>query len=177
MDQFAEQLVRRIPDSRDEIRRAAYIVSAVAVTAVSVLLVITGFPLALILPVCAIAGCVYLLRMMQTEYEYTCTNGTLDIDKILGQSRRIPMLSVEVSAFTAYGPAGEADAEAPDDLTTFSAVGVSLMGGDDADAKTFYAEFDPPDHGKCCLYFCPDARLRGAIEPFLPKGLRGHSAR
>ena len=50
-------------------------------------------------------------------------------------------------------------------------MGESLMGGQD-DAEPYYAEFEHPDHGKCCLYFCPDSRLREALEPFLSRELR-----
>lgn len=171
MDQFAEQLVRKRRTGADDIRRAAYIVTTVAVSAVSVLLVIMGFPLALILPVCAILLCVYLVRMMQVEYEYSCTNGCLDIDKILGQSKRVPMLSVEVGSFTAYRKAGEDDEASGEDLTTFSAVGSSLM-GEDSRAVTYYAEFEHPEHGKCCLYFSPDDHFREVMEGFLPRTLR-----
>lgn len=170
MDQFAEQLVKKYHSSKDDVKRALIITAAIIITAVSVLLVLTGFPLALVLPVCAIWAAYYLVKMQSVEYEYSCTNGELDIDKILGQNKRKSMLSVKISTFTAYGKAGEAP-ESNGDMTTFSAMGESLMASGD-EGETYYAEFDHPDHGKCCLYFSPDANMRAVIEPFLPRELK-----
>lgn len=170
MDQFAEQLVKKYHSSKDDLHRALIIAAAAVITVVSVLLLFGGFPLAIVLPVCAIWAAYYFVKMQSIEYEYSCTNGELDIDKIMGQNRRKSMLSVQVGTFTVYGRAGEVT-ESDAEMTTFSAMGESLMGGQD-DAEPYYAEFEHPDHGKCCLYFCPDSRLREALEPFLSRELR-----
>ena len=175
MDQFAEMLVKKLPNSKDDIKRALIITGAVVITLGSLALAFFGYPLALVLPVCVIWAAVYLLRMTHVEYEYSVTNGTLDIDKILGQNKRRSMLSIDVSSFTAYGKVNdvvESDAE----MTTFLAAGASLMGEND-DAEEYYAEFDHPEHGKCCLYFTPDSHFREALEPFLNRSLRQEIAR
>lgn len=172
MDQFAEQLVKKYHSSKDDLKRALIIAAAAAVTLLSVLLVIIGFPLALILPVCAIWAAWYFLKLQNVEYEYSCTNGELDIDKILGQDKRKSMLSVQVSTFTVFGKSGEVP-ESDAEMTTFSAMGTSMMGDEEeTDDTPYYAEFEHPDHGKCCLYFSPDARMREAIEPFLSRELK-----
>lgn len=175
MDQFAEQLVKKVPSSSDDLKRGLIITGAAVITLGSLALVFFGYPLALVLPVCAIWAAVWLMRMTHVEYEYSVTNGSLDIDKILGQNKRKSMLSIEVASFTAYGKAGEV-AESDDEMTTFLAGGTSLMGEDD-DAEDYYAEFDHPEHGKCCLYFTPDSRFREALEPFLSRSLRQELAR
>lgn len=175
MDQFAEMLVRKLPNTKDDMKRALIITGAVVITLGSVALAFFGMPLALVLPVCAIWAAIYLFRMTKVEYEYSCTNGCLDIDKILGQNKRKSMLSVDVGTFTAYGKSGETE-ESDAEMTTFSAVGTSLMGEDD-DAEEYYAEFDHPEHGKCCLYFTPDSRFREALEPFLSRELKKQLAR
>lgn len=170
MDQFAEQLVRKYHSAKDDLKRVGIIAGTVVICIFSVLLVMIGYPIALVLPVCAIWLAWYLLRLQNVEYEYSCTNGTLDIDKILGQDKRKSMLSIDVSTFTRYGKAEETE-ESDDDRTTFSAMGESLMGGED-DSETYYAEFDHPEHGKCALYFSPDSRLRDALEPFLSREIK-----
>ncbi len=170
MDQFAEQLVKKHHSSKDDLKRAVIITAAIVISLFSVLLVCMGFPLALVLPVCVIWAAYYLVKMQNVEYEYSCTNGELDIDKILGQNRRKSMLSVQISAFTAYGRAGETP-ESDGDMTTFSAMGQSLMGGQEEN-ETYYAEFDHPEYGRCCLYFSPDANMRSVIEPFLSRELK-----
>ncbi|MCR5718614.1 MAG: hypothetical protein K6F80_06245 [Oscillospiraceae bacterium] len=172
MDHFAEQLVKKINTGKDNMKRALIIAAAILLSLLSVILTLMGYPLALILPVCAVWAAWYFLRMQNVEYEYSCTNGELDIDKILGQDKRKPMLSVNVGSFTIFGKAGQIE-ETDADMTTFSAMGLSLMGEEDENDNTaYYAEFDHPEHGKCCLYFNPDARMREAMEPYFSRDLR-----
>lgn len=171
MDRIAEQLVRKSHTTEDDVKKIVLIAAAVLLTLGTLFVTFTIAPIAVVLPVGIIYLAIYLYKLLSVEYEYTCTNGTLDIDKILGQTKRVEMLTIDVSAFTAYGKAGEC-AESNEELTTYSAVGESLMGDDTA--ETYYAEFEHPENGKCCLYFTPDARMREAIEPFLPRTLRYH---
>ena len=172
MDKFAEQLVRKENSTKDDMKRACIIIAAVTITIISVLLIFMGFALAIVLPVCAIWAAWYFLKMLNVEYEYSCTNGILDIDKIFGQSKRQNMLSIEVKTFTVYGKAGTCPEEETEDdsVTTFAALGISLMENDDA--EEYYAEFEHPEHGKCCLYFNPDSNFREALEPFLSRELK-----
>ena len=173
MDKFAEQLVKKQDSTKDTMKRACVIILAVTVTVISLVMVVMGFALAIILPVCAGWGAWYFLKMLHTEYEYSCTNGILDIDKIMGQSKRKQLLSIEVKNFTVYGKAGTCPEEEQEDdsVTTFSALGFSLMGEND-DAEEYYAEFEHPEYGKCCLYFNPDSNFREALEPFLSRELK-----
>lgn len=170
MDQFAEQLVKKITTSQDDLKKGVLIAAAVLLTLFSLYLTFFVIPIAVVLPVGIVYLAIYAFKLLNVEYEYSCTNGTLDIDKILGQTKRVEMLTIDVSAFTVFGKEGECEKSA-EDLTTFSAVGISMM-GDEEDAETYYAEFDHPDHGKCCLYFTPDDRMREVIVPFLPRTLR-----
>ncbi len=170
MDQFAEQLVKKENTSQDDMKKILLIAGAVILVILTLYVTFFIAPIAVVLPVGIVYLAIYLLKLMKVEYEYSCTNGTLDIDKILGQDKRVPMLSVEVSSFTAYGKAAECT-ENTDDLTIVSAVGTSVMEHAD-DAEEYYALFEHPDHGACCLYFTPDSRLRGALEPFLSRTLR-----
>ena len=161
MDHFAEQLVKKFHSSKDDLKKGLIIGGAAVICLISLLLTFMGFPLALILPVGAVWGTWYLLKLSNVEYEYSCTNGELDIDKIMGQDKRKSMLS-----------AGEVK-ESDGDMTTFAAMGLALMGeSDENDNDTYYAEFEHPEYGKCCLYFCPDARMREAIEPYLSRELK-----
>ncbi len=172
MDQFAEQLVKKTNTTQDDVKKIALIAATVLLTLGTLFITFTIAPIAVVLPIGIIYFAIYLFKLLKVEYEYSCTNGTLDIDKILGQTKRVEMLSIQVSAFTAYGKAGEC-AESDEELTTYSAVGESLMGDDTA--ETYYVEFDHPENGKCCLYFNPNERMREAIEPFLPRTLRTRS--
>lgn len=169
MDHIAEQLVRKSHTTQDDVKKIALIVATSVLSLGTLVFAIFVAPIAVVLPVGIIYLAVYLYKLLAVEYEYTCTNGVLDIDKILGQTKRVEMLTIEVSAFTAYGRVGECT-ESDEELTTYSAVGASLMSDDTA--ESYYAEFDHPENGKCCLYFSPDERMRDAIAPFLPRSLR-----
>lgn len=172
MDHFAEQLVRKYHSSQDDLKKALIITGAAVISLLALVFAFLGFPLALILPVGAVWGAWYLLKLSHVEYEYSCTNGELDIDKIMGQDKRKSMLSVNVGTFTVFGKAGEVR-ESDGDMTTFSAMGLSLMGQEDADDNdTYYAEFEHPEYGSCCLYFCPDARMREAMQPYFSRDLK-----
>lgn len=169
MDQFAEQLVKKQPTTQDDMKRALLLVAAI-VLSLGFLCLAFVMPLAIVLPVGIICLTIYLLRLQKVEYEYSCTNGILDIDKILGQTKRVTMLSVDVKTFTAYGKYSTCQ-ESGAELTTFSAVGRSMMGENDG-ADEYYAEFMHPEHGACCLLFTPNANLREALEPFLSRSIR-----
>ncbi len=173
MDYFAEQLVKKENSTKDDMKRACIIVIAITVIAISIFLIVfMGIAIAIILPFGAIWGLFYFLKMLRVEYEYSCTNGILDIDKILGKSKRKEMLSIEVKNFTAYGKAGTCPEEEEDNaLVTFSAIGISVSHSQD-DEEEYYAEFEHPDYGKCCLYFTPSSELRSVIEPFLSRELK-----
>ena len=170
MDQFAEQLVKKITTSKDDMKKGVLILGAVLLVLFSLYLTFFVAPIAVVLPVGIVYLAIYLLKLQNVEYEYSCTNGTLDIDKIMGQSKRVEMLTIEVSAFTLFGKESNC-VPSHDEMTTFSALGISMM--DTAEeTETYYAEFDHPDFGKCCLYFSPDKKMRAAITPFLQRSVR-----
>ena len=89
MDHFAEYLVQKRPTSQDRLKQglivAAAVVLSVLIGAISVL---TGWLFLLVLVIGAIYGAYYLLTGCYTEYEYTVTNGELDVDKIAGRRKR-----------------------------------------------------------------------------------------
>lgn len=172
MDYFAEQLVKKQNSTKDDMKRACIIIIAITVIAISIFLIIfMSIAIAVILFFGAIWGMFYFLKMLGVEYEYACTNGILDITKILGKSKRKEMLSIEVQNFTVYGKVGTCPEEQEDNaLTTFSAMGISVMNGHDD--EEYYAEFEHPEYGKCCLYFTPSSELRSVIERFLPRELK-----
>ena len=109
MDNFAEQLVKKQQTSADRAKLIMIVAGGIILT---VLLAI-GAVLMLGRPLISFVGLIgaaalgywtyFSAQSMQVEYEYTFTNGELDIDKIIAKSRRKAMLSVDVSKFTAFG--------------------------------------------------------------------------
>ncbi len=95
-DIFFEQLVKvRLTASKT----ALIVLVCVAALALSVLLFIYSaqIPLLVIAIVAVIYGAYYLVQSFFAEYEYIITNGSVDIDKIIGKSRRKRVISFECS--------------------------------------------------------------------------------
>ncbi len=95
MDFFIEQLVKRKRTSRDYVRLAICLIAAVMVVAIMILSIPT-----VISPVIFLIGIGIILflnkikDMINIEYEYCFTNGSLDVDKIIAENRRGRMTEV-----------------------------------------------------------------------------------
>ena len=101
MDNFAEQLVKKELSGSDRVKKGLILAGGifmVLVLTVSSLLML-GHSLisfvGLILAAGAGYGTFFLLQSMNVEYEYTFTNGTLDVAKIIAKKRRKEILSVD----------------------------------------------------------------------------------
>ena len=112
------------------------------------------------------AGVIYgafkLSCLLNVEYEYIVTNGTMDIDKIINKSSRKRMLSFElqtVSRLEKYNPSLLNSVNSKDVLIAC-----------DADNKDAYLLVSSAEgKGTKYLVFAPDERVRGAIIKFVPK--------
>ena len=82
MDTYAEQLVVKQTNSSDQMKKFG--IAAGGVLLIAVLLYVTIFimPIAFIAAVGAAYGAYWLLKGMNIEYEYTVTNGSLDLSLI-----------------------------------------------------------------------------------------------
>lgn len=95
-DIFKEQMIKKLPSTKDMVLKALII-------AATVILVLAGFLfIPSIAPLLA-AGVIFLayygIGMQNIEYEYIYTNGELDIDCIYAKSRRKRMFSADVKEF------------------------------------------------------------------------------
>ncbi len=102
MDVFFEQLVSVKRSLSSTILMVASIVFSVSL---SVILFIFSefFPILILLIVGVVYGEWKLLGFFYKEYEYILTNGTLDIDKIIGKSSRSRVISFECSDIERVG--------------------------------------------------------------------------
>lgn len=96
-DIFNEQLVRKLPSTKDAILKALIVcLGIILIFVFSIFL--SG--IAAILAVAVAYGVFYLMSFFKIEYEYTFTNGELDIDCIYSKSRRKRVFSANVRDFT-----------------------------------------------------------------------------
>lgn len=154
-DTFAEQLVIKAHSSSDTVKKAFILAGGgIAMALLIKLCTVSFFAL---LPAAVLGVWVYhLLTGLNVEYEYTITNGTLDIDKIIAQRKRVSMISADVRNFTAFGSYEEADESSN---TTILAIG--------GEEKLYYAEFKSESYGEVRLVFSPNEKILNCIKPYL----------
>ena len=170
MDNFAEQLVKKNETQADKTRRISLLIVGILLTAAIAALAVLqlGNFLVSILGFALAVACGYgtyaIYRNSFVEYEYTFTNGELDVDKIINQSKRTEMIVVEVREFTDFGRYDE-NMKETEEMTVISA-------SDSISKHEFYADFDHAEYGTTRLIFAPDDRMMENIRKFLPAKLR-----
>ena len=172
MDNFAEQLVKKQMNGSARTKKFLTLFGGMMLTfflaAFSFLLLSMGtglFPfVGLILAAGAGYGTFYLVQRMYVEYEYTFTNGELDIDKIIAKKKRKPLLSVSVGKFTAFGKYEEEPEETDDMTVVFATSNIS--------SEEYYADFKHEQYGSTRLVFCPNEKMLENIQRSLPRALR-----
>ena len=109
MDTFVEYMVKKKRDGADRLKIFGAILAALALTFIFGLLVtITDsmlFILWFALAVTVWYGVYVIISRQSIEYEYTFTNGELDIDAIYSKRRRVHLLTVRVRMFDICAPA------------------------------------------------------------------------
>ena len=170
MDNFAEQLVKRSETSSDKTKRLILIIVGVFFTVVIAGLAVLQLTkpifamLGLILAAVAGYGTYFAVQGSYVEYEYTFTNGELDVDKIVAKKKRTAMVSTDIKKFTAFGKYtdGMDDSE---DMTV-------VIASDNIASHEYYADFQHEEYGLTRLIFAPDERILDNIKKSLPPQLK-----
>lgn len=164
MDCVCEQLVAKKRTGADALKAVALILATAVVSALCVLgfgfvspILIFGIP-------GSIALCVWLIKNINSEYEYIITNNHMDIDKIIGKSRRKRMITIDLSKAQDYTE-NEPPTSANRAKTT-----VHASSGNEDDVAYLYAEH--ADYGTVMLIFSPNEKIKKAIIQQVPGMLR-----
>lgn len=171
MDNFAEQLVKNNPTGADRIKNFAMVFiglfAGIALFGLGILTIGRGI-ISFLLFLAAIGagfGTYLLFKNTKIEYEYTFTNGELDIDKIIAQTKRKEMLTISVGKFTAFG---KYDAETPEETSDMTVV----FATDNIVEHEYYADFPHEAHGSTRLIFVPNEKMISNIIKFLHPSIR-----
>lgn len=170
MDNFAEQLVKRSETSADKAKRLILIIVGVFFTVVIAGLAVLQLTkpifamLGLILAAAAGYGTYFALQGSYVEYEYTFTNGELDVDKIVAKKKRTAMVSTDIKKFTAFGKYTDGMDES-EDMTV-------VIASDNIASHEYYADFQHEEYGLTRLIFAPDERILDNIKKSLPPQLK-----
>ena len=167
MEVFKEQIVRKLPDKNDQIKKAAIIAGTVIV--VLVCFVLLGYTpvglMGIIIAGLAVYGGYYLLTSTFVEYEYILTNGEMDIDKITAQRSRKRLATVDLSQATDFGEAGN-------DLRVAGNETFIKADANDPQVKNYYIRLEHSTLGKTVLLFSPNEDMLGFVKECLPRNLR-----
>lgn len=161
MDTFFEQII--------SIRKNGKTIAAILgiwFAAFVLCFVLFLFPVLGSLNLLLIAGVIFgafkLSTLLNIEYEYIITNGTMDVDKIINKSSRKRMLSFElstVSRLEKYNPAM---------LNNINAKAV-VIACDIDDPNAYFLVAEKEGKGASYLVFSPDERIKEAASKFIPK--------
>ena len=168
-DSFMEQVVKKTPTQRDKVLGIMVKVSAFAL-AMALIFTAMAFeskfaPLAIFLGILAIYFSFKLAKKLEIEYEYIFTNGELDIDKIIAQSKRKRLCSLSLNNISQIG-IWDDDMELEQDST------MVLASDNSGEMKEFFINFKYRDYGETTLFFSPNDKLVNMMIPYLPREIR-----
>ncbi len=161
MDSFKEQLVTRKPDNTVFIKRAGIFAAALLI---AVLLFLFLNLMSIILIALLFFGAYYLIRNFDVEYEYICTNGDLDIDKITAKSRRKRLISVDLKNAVDFGQVSGQNFN-----KEYSIVNASSGSSED---ESYYISYKDSKFGMCYVLITPDEEMLELIKTYLPRTVR-----
>lgn len=167
MDTFKEQLVRKLPDKSDTIKKILILAAACIVAVFCFLFFIgTAFPFfGVIFAGGAIYGGYYLITNTMIEYEYILTNGELDVDKIIAQRSRKRLATLKLNTVLEFG-------EADGNVDTSSCQTVINAFDNDPETTDYYIRLNHSSLGSTVLVFSPTEEMLEQIKNCLPRNLR-----
>lgn len=167
MDTFKEQLVRRIPDKNDQIKKILIIFASCILAILCFMLLLgTAFSFfGILLAAGAVYGGYYLLTNFLVEYEYILTNGDFDIDKITAQRSRKRLATVDLDTAIEFG-------EADGSLSVASNETLIKADANDPNQKNYYVRANHKSLGTVVLIFTPTEEMLELVKESLPRKLR-----
>lgn len=168
MDTFIEYMVKKKKTGKDIAKIFAAIAGAVVLSAViGFLVTITPsviFAVWFALLAAMWYGVYVIISRQNIEYEYTFTNGELDIDAVYSKRRRVHVLTVRVRDFSFCAPAYDSRYES----RRLDVSGVKhnyALAGDASGENVYFADF-LMNGDKMRLDFEPSRKMIEAIKQF-----------
>ncbi len=161
MDIFCEQLVTVKNGIMKYVLIALIIICALAISVV-LFIYSVQYPLLILLIVAAIYGAIALIKNFFTEYEYSITNSSVDIDKIIAKSRRKRVISFETKDILRTGKINDAGIAAAADK-------VFICGNKSENAYYILAK---KGAAKAAILIEPNEKFKTAVIESAPKNIR-----
>lgn len=167
MDTFKEQLVKKLPEKTDQIKKLIIIFLSCAI-AIFCFLFFMGTSLSIfgvLLAGGAVYGGYYLLTNFMIEYEYILTNGELDIDKIVAQRSRKRLATLKLASALDFGEADASLRVSPNETL------INASANDSRQAD-YYIKLNHSSLGSTVLIFSPTDEMLELVKNCLPRNLR-----
>ena len=168
MDTFLEYMIKRKRNAKDIAKIFGSIIGAVA-ACVAVGFFISISPLWMFIPWFLVAffvwyGVYIIISRQNVEYEYSFTNGELDIDAIYSKRRRVHILSVKVREFDICAPVYD-ERFAQQYIDVSGVKNYYKVAGSMESQNVYFADF-MQNGDKVRLYFEPPKKMAEAIKRF-----------
>lgn len=169
MDFFSECIVKKKKDLKDHIKVFGIILLVFVALMIMRLQIMGGFFTTLI-PiefVGIIYGAYWLLSGRNIEYEYSVTNGDIDIDMIISRSRRKKLLSISAKEFEYFAPYKGKHVNVCDNPQIAKRLDVS---GNIKAEGVYFAIYNAGGN-KSCLIFRPNEKMVENFSNYVPRAL------
>lgn len=167
-DVFVEQIVKKKRTATDVMKIILIILTAIIVA--STFLIVNM--LRLVFPF-VFAVSIYFpymfIRNLSTEYEYSVTNGDLDVDSIAGRRKRKRLLSIAARRFTILAPATE---KYHDEFSSDSIRNVVEACISPNSEGLWFARYEDDQGLESAVFFNPSEKVLRALAKAAPRAIR-----
>lgn len=169
-DTFVEELVVRRNNIVNLLLMAGMVILAVLVIAAAFLFLSAIFPAVLVIAICG----VYIgIKFQGVEYEYSFTNGDLDIDKIMAKRKRKRLVEINHKQIKVMAPyTMEYEAETKD----YKVSQVIDTSAHKNAAGRWFLIYEDQEGKYIFVVFQPSKRLREAMRKYMRSRIKGMDA-
>jgi hypothetical protein len=167
MEVFIECMVKRQKTTKDALFQSLIVFGAVVLSIVvfiigtfNQIVAFTG----IFIVVGLVYGAWYLMRSFNLEFEYILTNGELDVDKIVAQSKRKRLVTFDFKNIEMMAPLKECYRGEYEQTSITKKIDASIGTGE----GTYFVRF-PGKEGMTVLFFNPDDRIISGARQFAPR--------
>lgn len=164
MDIFIEKLVKKQRTPKDTLKALGLILASLIIVFFIIPLIpfVKGFLIFFIVAIPFFAY--YVIKSQNIEYEYAYTNGELDVDRIVAESRRKRLLSVDCKDFEIVAKVSSDKYSDEYRKIPNKVEAVSSMTSPDV----YFAVFEN-DGKRTILYFEPNDKMIEAMWKYIPR--------
>lgn len=172
-DVFVEQIIEQRPTTKSNLIKLGIALAAILISSVVLFFAVLRVIFPVTLALCC-WGAYILIKSQNLEFEYSYTNGELDIDKIMGRRRRQHILSVRVRTFDIFAPM---TAEFEREFTSNTIIHTEDVSSSPKAPNRWFAKYVDNEGRTTLLIFEPNERMIAAIAGMIPHKAKGLPAK